>query len=481
MPLSNTQTAFGGQLKAPESGPIILYPRALAVVKYIYNDGTELNTNIAPSHVKVSRNPHHQCGTCEVEVNASAVPFDLRRLNGIFLSVYLGSVASMHADVQADKYLQFVGYADSERVMRSSDGTKVTIHARDLSSLLRDLKPMFPIITPAGVKIDPTPKYSDSIVSAINRILQWAGYTEVYEIDDESGVGSTTLTKLVSENGISGNIPIRHRDVSAWEAIEHTGAVANVLVHVELGKIVLRPPRDAFALPEDPATPPSYSFIFGEVRQNYINAFEVDIQKKFIRNRKGVRLVAFDPDSRKVITADFPIGDSQIPPRHAPRIGGTKQSKPRKISLGTGGGVQNGNAIPDRPRDVIAVGGDGVHTTAALQDMAERYYRERSRQELEGSVVTHIWDDRLLNLRNGDRIEIRVKPELEADINNKPDEDSKVDYLKRRLGINDQAAHVMLSQIRARESTVFYLRSITHEWSTSGARSSIDFISIVEV
>jgi len=480
VPISNTSTAFGGQIKTPQTGPIVIYPRAYAVVKYIYNDGSELTSGMVPSRVKVSRHPHTQCGTCDMEVNASAVPFDLRRLNGIFLSVFMGAVPSMDANVQDEKYLQFVGYVDAERVERSPDGTKVTLQARDMSSLLRDLKPMYPIETPAGVKIDPTPRYSDTILSAINRILQWAGYVEVYDINDESSLGSTRLSGLVSESGIQGNIPIRHRDVSAWEAIEHTGAVANVLIHIELSDIVLRQPRDAFALPEDPATPPSYSFVFGEQRDGYVNAFEVDIQKKFIRNRKGVRLIAYDPDSRRVITADFP-DDSKIPPRHAPRIGGTKRAKPRKISLGTGGGVQNGNAIPDRPRDIIAVGGDGVHTKAALEKLAERYYRERSRQELEGSLTTFFWDEKLLGLRNGDRIEVRVKPELEADVNNKPDEASRVDFLKRRLGINDQAAHVMLAQIRAKESTVFYLRSITHEWATTGARTTVDFISIIEV
>lgn len=482
MPLnSQSATNFGTQVVTPSTGAIVLYPRAVVAAKFIYNDKTEANPTLLPSRATVTLRPHHQCGTCEVEFNATAIPFDLRRLNGIFLSVFEAALPHVDDDVQQQKYLQFVGYADSESVKRSPDGTHVVISARDLSSLLRDLKPMYVELTATGSLIDPTPLYSDSIISAINRILQWAGFDKgQFEIDDRSGRGNVPLTSLTDERGAHGPIPIKHRDVSAWEAIEHTAALANVLVSVDLGKIVLRNPADAFALPTDPRTPPKYSFSFGRDLAGYVNALEVDVTKKFLHNRKGVRLVAVEAGGRNVITADYPP-DASVPPKHAPKLGGVKAAKPKKISLQVGGGVTNGSSLPDRPREVIAVGGDGVHSKEGLERLAERYYRERSRQELEGTLTTHVWDDKLFALRNGDRIEIRVRPDMEAELTSRPDEASQVRYLQENFLVNETAAHVMLSQIRAQESTLFYVRSISHEWSTTEAKTTIDFISIVEI
>lgn len=480
MPVNNSGPSWGTQVVTPTTGPIVLYPRAHVVAKYIYNDGTEVTTGLLPSKVSVTLRPHHQAGTCEVEFNAAAQPFDLRRLNGVFLSVFMGAAVAADEDIQKEKYLQFVGYADTESVKRSPDGTKITMAARDLSALLRDLKPMYQVITDTGSLLDPTPRYSDTLLGAVKRILQWAHLDGVFEISDPSNLGSTQMSTLTDDRGIGGMIPIKHRDVSAWEAIEHAAAVCFALVSVDLGKIVFRHPRDAFALPEDPRSPPAYSFSFGEDRPGYVAVNELDVTKKFIRNRKGVRLIAQAPGGRSQITADYPP-DSGIPPKHAPKLGATKQKKPRKVSVSVGGGVTNQSQLNDPPRDVIPVGGEGVHSKAGLLKLAELYYRARSRQELEGTLTTYIWDDKLFGLRFGDRFEIRVKPELATELLNQPSEDAQVLFLYDRFRVNAQAARVMLAQIRGQESTLFALRSISHEWTTSEAKSTLDFISIVEV
>lgn len=484
MPANSTGVASWGQeLQTPvPTGPIVQYPRALASVKYIYNDSTEANTVMLPSRAIVSLRPHHQAGTCEVEFNAAAVPFDLRRLNGVFLSVYMGAAEHVGDDIQDMQHLQFVGYADSESVKRSSDGTQVTMQTRDLSALLRDRRPMYPVRLDTGSILDPTPLYSDTLIGAIKRILQWAKLDGVYEIRDDSGLGSTPLSKLTDERGVQGVVPIlRHRDVSAWEAIEHAAAVCAALVSVDLGTLVIRRPQDAFPIPGDPRGAPAYSFVFGyEAPAGYVNAIEVDVTKKFVINRKGVRLVALQAGGRQVITADYPP-DAQVAPKHAPKLGATKQAKARKVAVAAGGGVSNTSQLPDAPRDVIVVGGDGVHSQDGLQKMAELFYRVRSRQELEGVLITHFWDDKLFNLRNGDRFELRVKPELETEVINQPDEGAQVRFLKQHFRVNEQAARVMLAQIRGQESILFYVRSIQHEWALDGARTTIDFISMIEI
>ncbi len=481
--MAQSPTGFGVTPVVADSGPIVLYPRAVVVVEYIYNDGSKVSTALLPSRVSVVLRPHHQCGTCEVEFSGAAVPFDLRRLNGVFLSVYMGAVSTIDGDVQADnqKNLQFVGYADTECVKRSPDGTNITITARDLSALLRNLKPMY-VLKRDGVELNPTPMYTDTVIGAASRILDWAGYTKgQFEFLDLSGRASLPLTSLVDEKGIGGFIPTKGRDVSAWEAIEHTAGVADTLVSVDLGKIVFRSTKDSFPLPEDETQPsPKYSFIFGKSEQGYTNTYAVDVTKKFVRNRRGVTVSAVDPVSRKVITADYPT-DSALAPRHAPKLGATKQSKPRKVSISAGGTVSDGSSLPDPTRDVFNVGGDGVHSKDGLQRLAERIYRERAGQEMEGTLTTYVWDDALFSLRNADRFEIKVKPELEAEILNRPDEAAQADFLREHFHVNDAAARTMLAQIRGQESTLFYVRSIHHEWTTMAAKTTIDFVTLIVI
>lgn len=479
---STTGTAsWGTQVETPTSGPIIIYPRALVSVKYIYTDDTEVTTLLVPSRVNVTRRPHHQAGTCEVEFNSTAVPFDLRRLNGIFLRVYLAAAPSMYADIADQKYLQFAGYVDTESVRRSPDGTKVVLSARDLSSILRDRKPLY-IITKDDQTINPTPRYSDTLLGAINRILDWCGCRDAFEIQDDSGLGAKTFSSLLkTSRGIQGFIPIPKTDVSAWDAIDHCAGILATLVSVELGKIVLRKPSEAYALPSDPKTAPAYSFVFGEMKSGYTNALEVEITKKFIRNRKGVRLVTTEEGGRDTLTSDYPT-KLETPPKHAPKLGATKQTKPRKVSIMAGGSVKNNSVIDDAPRDVFLVSGLGIHSQAELDRQAEMVYRMRSRQELEGTLTTRVWDSKLFTLRNGDRFEVRIKPELETEIINRPDEASRVTFLKDHFRINEEAAHIMLAQIRGQESTLFYLRSINYDWdAVNGAKATLDFINLIEV
>jgi hypothetical protein len=487
MPVNNTTgtASWGTQVNTPATGPIIFYPRAVVSVKYVYNDDSEVTTLLVPSKVSVTRRPHHQAGTCEVEFNATAVPFDLKRLNGIFLRVYMGAMSSMD-DSPVDskygqKYLEFAGFVDTESVKRSPDGTRVVLSARDLSSILRDRKPVYILERADGTQVNPTPKYSDTLLQAINRVLDWADCSDVFEIQDDSGLGATPFSTLTDSRGLNGYIPIPKHEVSAWDIIDHCAGVLAFIVHVELGKIVLRRPQEAYALPDDPKTAPAYSFIFGDSRQGYVNALEVDVTKKFIRNRKGVRLVTTLPGGRGTITSDFPV-TGKIPPKHAPQLGATKQTKPRKVSLTAGGGVSNGNTLSDPPRDVFVVADKGIHSQADLDKQAEMVYRVRSQQELEGTLVTRIWDEKLFGLRNGDRFEVLVKPELVAELINRPDEGSQVAFLRRYFRINEQAARIMLAQIRGQESTLFYLRSITHDWdAVSGAKTTVDFINLIGI
>jgi len=81
-----------------------------------------------------------------------------------------------------------------------------------------------------------------------------------------------------------------------------------------------------------------------------------------------------------------------------------------------------------------------------LERYAQRPWLERATQEVDGTITTPIWDSNILNLHNGDRITIRVRPDLEAE----PHDD------------------------------LWYVRTVTHEWPSKKA-TTIGFINLLRI
>jgi len=472
------------------AAPLVYYPRAFVVLKIVRPNGDDFESGFTPTSAEWTLPPHHEASTCEVTIETSALTFDPRSIHGIAIQLFMGAVRKVDDDVRKVQYLRFVGYVDSLDEEFTNKGLCVRLKARDLSSVLRDIKPL---------PISLTPKYSDTIQQAINRIVQGLGIdaTEVDITDNGAGLLTRTLATSVAARHQSGYVPLK-REVTAWEAIEHACGLLNVLVSVDLGKIVLRKPTDAFGndkgillgsgagyAPPTPAfgltaagtaaaaavntalgqTDSAYTFVFGEEGSNLLR---VSYSKKFLRNRKGVRVISYDPTTRRAQYADFP-SDALLLSRKRPKLGSTKQSHPRKT-----------NQVNPPPRDVFSIP-DGVHTKDALQSIAERIYRERSRQELDCHLETPVWDDDLFKLRNGSRITVKVTPRLEAELRNTKNTEAAVKLLKERMQMDEQTARALFNAIKNRESSLFYAHTIHHSWSMDRASTHVQFINLIDL
>lgn len=446
----------------------VIYPRAWIECEIIFDDGDRTVTGIAPSSVAVSRNPHHQADTCEAEVNLSALTFGHRTVNNVFLTAFMGVVNTIDAPIKTSDRtnLQFCGYVDVMKDRRSKDGPVITLKARDLSSILRDATKLVAKRDQKGVIIDPTPRYSDTVRSAILRIFQWVGISEdILEISDPMDLGSIELSQAVSSRERSAYLPIK-RDASAWDAIEHVAALASVIVSVELGQLVLRPPSDLLGQVNGQPQPNAYEFVFGF---DGANTLEVEREKKFIRNRKGVKVVGFDPKSRRSFSAVYPP-DNQLPPKHMPR--------PRHTQHKTKPHTTTEPAPPDR--DIYTFGLEGLSSVDQAQKIAERIYIERAHQELEGSIVTRNWTPDLFKLRNGNRIGLTVSQRLEHELRNFNDAARKVQFLRDHLAIGEAEAQVLLKNTSKEERQMpVYLRSMKHQWSTRTYSTHVDVINLM--
>lgn len=451
----------------------VIYPRALVALTIVFDGGNDVvNTDVIPARVTYVRNQHHTAGTCEVDIGLSALTFGQRVINNIFLAAFVGLAKGPYEAVKSDKNLRFIGYVDNMRDVRSAKGPVVTLKCRDLSAPFRDDKPLVTRSFPDGSKIDPTPKYNDTIKQAIERIFKWTGLDDnIIEISDPYGLGNTLLGNAVAERARNSMLPVKG-DSSAWEAIEHIGGMCNVLITVDRGKLVLRQPADIFGETNGVKDPIAYNFVFGLADGN---ALEVEREKNFTRNRKGVKVVAFDPKKKRSIVAEWP-NSKDLAPR--------KRPKPKHTGASAGHAKEHAakqvSNVPEDDRDIYDFSSDGVTSKDQALAIAKRIYSERSNQELSGSILTKNITDDLLDLTNGDRINLTVGQRLESELRRYDSTQRKIEFLSQQLGMNEDAARVLLQQTAQEQAvTPYYLRTMTCTWQTSGCEAHVDFINLM--
>jgi len=439
------------------------YPRAMVGINAVLNDGDPngIDTTLYPDRVSVSLRPHHQASGAEITIKQTYLPFDPRRINNLFVSVYMGVSPSTKASILSQDTMLFCGWVDDLDVKYSADGPLVSMKARDVSAYLRD----------------EIPRYKDSIVSAIKKLLGWANIpaTAIHIEDRSTGFrASQPMTAYTHQRGGDGFVPFKNGS-SAWELVEHLAGLTSLLISVDRSTIVIREPVNAFPPTGAAKVATAYSFVFGENPKSSVwgtksvPVFSLELKKKFLRNRKGVRLVSFDATTHRKIIADYPSND-KLPPKRKAKLAPSKHP------------IHKTRDVPDPDRDVYVVGGSlGIQTQPKLLEAAQRFYQERSRQEMEGELTTYIWDDQLFALRNASRIDIRIKPELEAELLNIKDAQKRSIFLQNRLSIDKKAADALVNATMNKESDTYYVRSITHEWDAEqGGNTKIDFITMLE-
>jgi hypothetical protein len=418
----------------------VFYPRAL-VQLHARVLGQDVTTSIEPHRVSLTRRPHNQADEVEVEIHGTALPFEPRHIEDLWLGVFLGDPRSMSGRVDTDRFLRFVGYADDmEPGNPAAEAPRVKITARDRSAQLRDFKPL-----PVAAQ----PRYGDMLGQAIERILAAVPSAVGMELRS-SEHASIPLAPLVSARARAGRIPLPN-DCTAWQAIEHVCGLCAREVTIDLEDVVIQVPTAARSSPSEAAA----NFVFGGVRGNLLEAKR---KKKFQRNRNGVRVVSFDPATRRRVEAVYPP-DGQLPRRHRAR------------------GRRGGGGAQPPERDIFALG-DGITSHDQLEEYARRIYLERSRQEVEVEIECPFPTDQHIGLRNGDRVSIEIEPGLADDIRGSGT--GAVALLERRLGVDREVAQILVRSAREPTTNLFYAKTITTEFSaTEKTVVKIDAINLI--
>lgn len=463
-------TAFTKDGLTPDG--VVINPRSW--VELLTSFATEdVPTGIQPVHMVHHRGSHNKADEATVTVDAAAFAFPIRQVAGCVYSLFYGLVDDPGGSVKSAANERFFGVVVDYDLDKG--GRHAILKAQDLSSLAR--KKAYPVrktivqdengLTTAT--IDPTPRYSDSLQKACERML-----SILPEFQDQSlqppltfrqtdALTGANLSKLVSGRAVNAPVPL-HPDCTVWEGIEHLCGLLGLHVRVELREIVVRTSDEVFAGRSSKAT-----FIFGSRAGN---CHGPKFHKKPVANRNGVRVNAFDPEQRKVVTAVYPPDDVQ-------RQISKRQPRRTRPAAKTPTNKRAAAAPPPPPRDVYEL--DPAHyTPAALQAKAKAIWLERSRQEADGSVSSPVWTDEVLNLGNGDLVTIRVDDDVRQAVAKYGDDAAASRFLQDSLGYEKAAADAIVRASRQPSTDDWYCKELTFEHPSENL-VTVHFINLVEI
>lgn len=411
--------------------------------------GEEITTGIVPGSLSIARHSHKSADTAEFEVLGSALPFDPRHIEDASCALFFGDVGSMNGDIKQEQFLQFIGYIDKVEPVYSADkAPRVKVTARDYSCILRDYKPIPP-------RLNPT--YADTLKTAIDRILDSLPFGAALVVRDNTEA-NTPLSPLTSARLRTSPITLP-TNVSAWEIIEHVCGLVGRLVRVELDEIVIRQPTQALSSEGVPVT----EFVYGSDDGTLVG---LEMERVLRRNRKGVRVTSYDPVTRTRSEAEFP-DDSVLPGRRA---------RPRRSKRPP----QNFRRDPEE-REVFAAP-DGITSHDRLLQIAEQIYTEKSRQELSITVSSMLLTKENVALRNGDRVAVRVRPDIARALQGAQDDAEALEFLQRKLGVNKAAGAVLIRMARKPQNQLFYVKNHTIQWSSEGKSAlKTECINLVQI
>lgn len=463
------------------TGGVVLHPRAWVSMKMMI-DGQPLADPLEfiPSKLSLRRGSHNKADECELTLDGSVLQLPLRNIDGAFVSVYLGSAASPE-DIDSIKTAanrRFVGRWEEA----DQDWAEATlkIKMQDLSRGLRAHKPVVSTVirdpvTQKKIKtIDPTPRFSDTLEEAVKKILSIVpGYEQdgpdpTLTIRPTDALKQANLRSLVSSQDHRaqlGPVPLAPNG-SAWEAIEKLAGICALHVGVELREIVFRSPEEVFA-DSNPDPDKRIVFIIGAANAN---AAPPTFHKRFVENRKGVKVVAMDTSTRKPVSAIWPP-DKELPPAHIPKAPKVHQKGVHKAPTAK-------KETEPPARDVFELD-PAAYSDSALLDQAKKIYLERATQECDGTIMTPFCDERILSLKNGARFFIKLTHDLDRKISEIGDDTLAARFLQQQLpGLSAQQADILLRVIRKPANDFWYCRSVTFDWP-SEMIAHVDFINLL--
>lgn len=362
-----------------------------------------------------------------------ALPLDPRSISGAFMVVWLGDVQPGDLPIDSDHNLRFMGFVDSMKSERTNDGAyTVSLDARDLSSLLREVK---------SLPEDARPRRGQSLLDQVENVLNAIDGTDMLDIDG-ADIATPPATPARWPDA-----PLELPDgLSAWGILQHLADRAGKLVSIDLDRIVFRDIRSPASTAQEPVT----ELVFGIAGANLKS---LSTERKFVHARKPVQLVSIDSTTRERIEVVWPT--NSLPSRRVSARSRARRRRPRARTA----------AATERQVDIVAV--TGTYSRDQLEQLARSYYVERNRQDVRLEASSPLFSEPLLSLRFGDRVQLQLNPALVAGMPEGSTQE-RVRWVAEQLGFDEDVAELLVRTAEDPLTDRFAVEEVTLDYNADG-------------
>jgi len=407
------------------------------------------NEDVVTFPVKVSRanlvkNDHRAADELEITVDWRDAGVDPRLLSNAIVSYHLGCAEEDGTWEPTRRNRRFVGIVTDPERSSDESGRSVTIKALDFTTLFLESKP-YP---PEGV-----PTYAMDLEQCWNLILDHTGgkdtsgnWFKSAEILRgailPSGVESwpPSLSECVGKGSLKDKIQVKP-GTDAWAVWQHCVGMLGLISWIDGDNVIVSTSTNLYSR-DDPAI-----MVWGH------NIKSMRERRNCTLAGKKIALVSYDPLTGRVLHAFAPVTPQD-------KKGGNKRVK-------SGGDAGSADSY-------LTFEFNGVSEQGVLDRIAKRVYEERSRQELEGTIVTsEMWTDTiqgstvdLLSLGAGQDIYISLDEQTMNGLSILSDTGKRVEWLMAR-GYERSTAEILAKNAYA----LSRLSPIMH---TKAVRTSID-------
>lgn len=396
--------------------------------------------------VSHQRNDHNHADECEITVDWLDAGVDPRLLSNAIVEVFIGNASDSNEWDMPRSDRRFLGIAtDVERQSDESERS-VRITSLDFTALFIEAKP-YP---PEGI-----PTYAMNLEEAWKHICQHAGGKDVhgqwfrsaesmsgglrpYGVDNWPPSLSSVAPPRLKTTLAKTPVAVK-KGADAWGIWQQVCGLFGLISWIYQDIVVVTTATNYYTRSNPPR------FVWGK------NISSIRERRNCSLAGKKIALVSYDPLTGKLVQAWYP-------PRGE---GGAKKGKADKTAA--------------KADDYDVFEFNGISDEAALQTVCQRVYEERSRQELEGTIVTSEMfiegmDGRsadLLKLGAGQDIRIEIEQETLDGLSTIEGTEARVEYLLAR-GYRRSVAELLAKNQEALPllNPVFHTRGVRVQLET---------------
>jgi hypothetical protein len=405
--------------------PAVYYPRCRVALEVLLEDfadgsGEERHSiEVVPRRAEWSRNGRREADTCRVELDWQDFPLDPRAVRSILVAIFCADVGEPDAEIDIDDpdTQVFLGFIDEPEATLEESGETVVLGGRDYTSSFLDHR------WPGGA-IDITQPLS-KVVEFV--IAQVPGASDL-DVSPSEGAAEVVLADLMGKTKYT-----PQPDDDTWTVLTDLCGRAGLLAVIELDVLYIRAPFEGQDV--------QVGFLYGR-----------DVERLVYKRRfnewktRQVQVVCWDPTVRESRSATYP----QTPIVLRKRI-----SKDGDVTS---------EAAPLTPFYV-----EGTYTEAQLLEMAERFWEEAARNEVEVELTTREMADLdygtlLPRLAAGDQLHVQLGADLAGLASMSQGEATAA---LEAAGVAPDVAAALIASWRTADNlaSAFFIKEAAHSWS----------------